>query len=590
MDNEKYLSTNEYIAQYPKTPVGEYYSHIPYGRKDTFSDSDETDFFEHISASSEATVETLEKYMDHENDSDDEDLLELLAKKSDKAKQHKPNNDITVKPRAAKPQGEDTPTSRPDLKEAVTQDKGPPITIVALGRTGDGKSSLLNDMMENSFFDAKTAVQSQTSQAREFVGFWAPTRRYKAESKVFGCNVKVVDTPGFLDSEGRDIELKLKTREKIVEIASNEGLNVILLTFKIYASVDIVMQSLRSLSELLHPFDDFWKSVMLVFTHCEYNNREATRENKTIMQTQVSEKIQLEYDLHRPLPMVFLSTKQHICGYIQGKADCDCRVANKWHADSRRRLYDYIHARREQAFKITAGDPEIKLGTDALRRQSESSLSLSQAGKRTASGVTTFNSTSYSSPSPATSPSSQSSPRLSLNSQLPSSFHTPVITTFPASPYNGTTRSPYMYTSPSTIAIPTGYFTAMPGAFSGPVRTPPIRHSTSPPIMAMPVPQHYASSASSPSITNITLSGKLESDKNYMYDELGYRYKLDPKTDSWTKDETYVPTKPVQNPYEPKPTTGQEPRYAPNPDRSIKLMGVKIPMQTSDPRRTGRKV
>ncbi|KAI8330059.1 hypothetical protein BC941DRAFT_456925 [Chlamydoabsidia padenii] len=90
-----------------------------------------------------------------------------------------------------------------------------PITLMVLGKTGDGKSSLLNDVLGHEVFKQKASVKSQTQQVVEKEGFWAPLHPYLHGKQTFGCMVHVYDTPGFGDSLLRDDQFLVMIKQCI---------------------------------------------------------------------------------------------------------------------------------------------------------------------------------------------------------------------------------------------------------------------------------------------------------------------------------------------------------------------------------------
>ncbi|RUP47191.1 hypothetical protein BC936DRAFT_146028 [Jimgerdemannia flammicorona] len=342
----------------------------------------------------------------NDDDDDDDDLFHIVARN---ARARHPTTTSPTHRTSEHPSTSISPSKEglaaPDSRRV---DQSRPIVIIAVGRTGEGKSSLLNDIAtsmpfaakndtagtlpfdtKNDIvgtmpfdakidiargissdaknviaagsmpFDAKMAVKSITKDIKHFKGFWAPLLRYKRERNPFGCHVHIMDTPGFKDSEGREAELLNKTKSAIMSLAcadgsdnSNSGVNVLLVVFKIYATSDLVMTTLRTLSDLLHPVTDFWPSVVLVFTHADYGNRESYRENKVCLYNEIALRVRQEFGLLQDLPMVSLSTNQHICQYTRGGDECDCKSANKYHADCRRRLYEQIWNRRGVRFFV----------------------------------------------------------------------------------------------------------------------------------------------------------------------------------------------------------------------------------------------
>jgi predicted GTPase len=57
------------------------------------------------------------------------------------------------------------------------------------------------------------------------------------DRETFGCNIRVIDTPGFGDSQMRDQEFSIIIKDALFNtVQSIDGLHVILLVFKISAT------------------------------------------------------------------------------------------------------------------------------------------------------------------------------------------------------------------------------------------------------------------------------------------------------------------------------------------------------------------
>ncbi|KAI9267860.1 hypothetical protein BY458DRAFT_436981, partial [Sporodiniella umbellata] len=110
------------------------------------------------------------------------------------------------------------------------------LNLIVLGRTGDGKSSLLNDLLGRQVFKQKISAKSQTKEIAEHTGFWAPLDAYLYGKENFGAYISVTDTPGFGDSRFQDEGFFPMIQEAIENIVVNkEGLHCILMVFKINA-------------------------------------------------------------------------------------------------------------------------------------------------------------------------------------------------------------------------------------------------------------------------------------------------------------------------------------------------------------------
>ncbi|KAI8059974.1 uncharacterized protein B0P05DRAFT_558258 [Gilbertella persicaria] len=109
-----------------------------------------------------------------------------------------------------------------------------PLNLIALGRTGDGKSSLLNDLLGHQAFKQKISAKSQTKEIQSSEGFWAPLHPYMHNKKDFGCPIRVIDTPGFGDSQMRDKEFFSLIQQALLDAANEKGgIHCILMVFKI---------------------------------------------------------------------------------------------------------------------------------------------------------------------------------------------------------------------------------------------------------------------------------------------------------------------------------------------------------------------
>ncbi|CAO3651038.1 unnamed protein product [Cunninghamella echinulata] len=231
-----------------------------------------------------------------------------------------------------------------------------PLTIIALGKTGDGKFSLLNDILGHQVFQQKTAVKSQTQDVIEQKGFWAPLNPYMHGKETFGCHVRVFDTPGFGDSNNRDHQFIALIKQRIMELSTfnnngeRNGIHCFLMVFKVTASEDQIFKSLDIVKSLLKKCKSFWKNVILVFTHADLATSHRFQSNKVALQTTVNQDIKDRYQLDFDLPMIFLSTQRHTCSFLKGFGTCDCERGHRYNANTRRRLYEQVWKRRSDPF------------------------------------------------------------------------------------------------------------------------------------------------------------------------------------------------------------------------------------------------
>jgi hypothetical protein len=111
---------------------------------------------------------------------------------------------------------------------------------------------------------------------------------------------------------------------------------------------------MQSLADLLSPNNDFWDNVIIVFTHVDLVSDHSSRyqAQKVYLKTKVSKALQERYAYQHELPMAWISTQKYTCGFLKGLGDCDCERGNKYHADSRRRLYQQVIQRRHSPFRM----------------------------------------------------------------------------------------------------------------------------------------------------------------------------------------------------------------------------------------------
>ncbi|KAI8996933.1 P-loop containing nucleoside triphosphate hydrolase protein [Pilobolus umbonatus] len=202
--------------------------------------------------------------------------------------------------------------------------------LLPLGKTGAGKSSLLNTIFEYDEFIAKPTAMSVTDKITERTGIWTVDQ---VESIV-----TVADTPGFADSKLRDEKFKDDFKIYISDLGSRLGIDSFLLIFQCTSPIRSIMASLESFKQMMENFGNktWWKYVLLVFTRVDYHPLPSTKlinAKQTIIDKVIPE-IQKTYELEAPPKYAFISSKKNRCS-----SDilnyCDCRKASEYHLNKK---------------------------------------------------------------------------------------------------------------------------------------------------------------------------------------------------------------------------------------------------------------
>ncbi|KAF9286250.1 hypothetical protein BGZ68_003089 [Mortierella alpina] len=143
------------------------------------------------------------------------------------------------------------------------EDGAGPLVLMAIGKTGQGKSSLLNKIMGTNELKASASVRAVTKGIAERTG-WG---RFEDSRRVL---VTVADTPGLADTEGDDEKNIPILQEYIRSVGTRVGVSAFLLVFKIDSGVDMIVTILQAFNEIMKDFPNFWDNVVLVFTGCDY--------------------------------------------------------------------------------------------------------------------------------------------------------------------------------------------------------------------------------------------------------------------------------------------------------------------------------
>ncbi|KAI7900243.1 uncharacterized protein BX663DRAFT_160248 [Cokeromyces recurvatus] len=194
------------------------------------------------------------------------------------------------------------------------------LVLLPLGKTGAGKSSLLNLMLgDNAAFKAKAGARSVTDCVTERTGIWAIDQ--------VETIITVADTPGFADR-------------------SRLGIDSFMLVFQYDSPTNNIMSILEHFDYMMQQQFQYcnkswWDHVLLVFTRVDYYPNLKFPPNMISKKQSIIEvlvpSIQEKFNLSTPPKYAFVSSKAPNCSFSK-KGKCDCFAASKYHLDQMRTL------------------------------------------------------------------------------------------------------------------------------------------------------------------------------------------------------------------------------------------------------------
>ncbi|KAG0041784.1 hypothetical protein BGZ83_001318 [Gryganskiella cystojenkinii] len=248
------------------------------------------------------------------------------------------------------------------------EDGAGPVVLMAIGKTGQGKSSLLNKIMGTSELKASASVRAVTKGIAERTG-WG---RFEDSRRVL---VTLADTPGLADTEGDDEKNIPILKEYIKSVGTRLGVTAFLLVFKIDSGVDMIITILQTFNDIMKDFPNFWDNVILVFTGCDY--RRNVMNTKQLYHEEIQSQLQQHFFKDRtpspttatssttpsssssdPSPtlatdpladpivqMVFLSCAEAPCGFALGEK-CDCKARTTFLNAGIKRLWYAVRSKK----------------------------------------------------------------------------------------------------------------------------------------------------------------------------------------------------------------------------------------------------
>ena len=132
-----------------------------------------------------------------------------------------------------------------------------PYRVIVMGKTGAGKSSVLNSLIGKDYFKVGDSILSETKEVK--------TIRGKFKGRHSSPDIVFIDTPGFFDSSSRDNKIIAKIALSLHEI--NDGINLVLFCFPAYEiRLDSSMQASWRFLKLIMG-KAVYDHVMIVLTH-----------------------------------------------------------------------------------------------------------------------------------------------------------------------------------------------------------------------------------------------------------------------------------------------------------------------------------
>lgn len=198
------------------------------------------------------------------------------------------------------------------------------LVVCAIGKTGDGKSSLLNNILQKETFHTSERDGRVTTQTTIEHGFWLGNKNIKAS-----C----IDTPGFVDKNEQQapngVQILYDNLLTFIEMCST-GVNAFLIVFNVN-HLEFDENYIATLDMFRIMFgSEFFKNCVIVFTFYDKEDLEVEKEARLKFVESVHHKL----GFNTPVPCFFTSNKSQkglgeLAGEIQKMPRFDCPVMAK---------------------------------------------------------------------------------------------------------------------------------------------------------------------------------------------------------------------------------------------------------------------
>ena len=161
--------------------------------------------------------------------------------------------------------------------------------FIIVGKTGTGKTTLLNALFNKIVGEAKKSAKAVTKNPCVYY--------YRLKN---GKTIALIDTPGLGDDEKIDNENIDKIHlEEITKLISKEKIHLKGILFLVSFQkerFDAYEQEILINYNKIFPLKDFWKSIVIIYTHfyadpCEEEDEETLIKNKNINNGEIFSKI-----------------------------------------------------------------------------------------------------------------------------------------------------------------------------------------------------------------------------------------------------------------------------------------------------------